>query len=109
MKGKYCRCACLALLLASLPRLASAVPDYFSWSPASSKYSRAIGLNDQGRYGVNSFGPETPYQAASIDGGPLGESVGSLGGVTTQIRSLNNLGEVVGISTTASGESHSFL
>ncbi len=99
----------LAALLVMIQSVAVAAPDFFSVSPASGKYARALALNDAGRYAVNSAGPETPYQAASINGGPVSESVGSLGGYFTQIRALNNLGEAVGVSTTARGEYHSFL
>lgn len=108
---------CLAVLLATLAPAAAAAaaaeaapaPAYFSVAPAGSKYAHAIALNDAGRYAVNSFGPETPYQGASIDGRPVSESIGSLGGYTTQIRALNNLGQAVGVSTTAAGEAHAFL
>ena len=103
------KCAWLAALLGMLQPVAIAAPDYFSVSPASGKYSRALALNDAGRYAVNSAGPEIPYQAASINGGPMSEPVGSLGGYITQIRALNNLGEAVGTSTTAAGDYHSFL
>lgn len=109
MMSTHCRRACLAALLVMLPPLATAAPGYFSVSPASGKYSHALALNDAGRYAVNSAGPEVPYQGASIDGGSMSESVGSLGGYVTQIRSINNLGEAVGISMTSSGEYHSFL
>lgn len=92
MKSKYRPCTGLAALLVLLPPVAGAAPEYFSVSPASGKYSRAIGLNDAGRYAVNSAGPETPYEGASINGGSMSESVGSLGGYISRIRSLNNAG-----------------
>ncbi|QOY92752.1 hypothetical protein IM543_14185 [Massilia sp. UMI-21] len=111
--NKHCRRACVAALLAALaPGLApvaAAAPDYFSVSPAGSKYARAGSLNDLGRYAVNSFGPESPYQGASINGGPSSESVPGLGGYSTQVWGLNNRGEAVGLSTTGAGESHVFL
>lgn len=109
MKIRNLRCACGAALLAILPPLAGAAPEYFSYSPASGKYLRAIGPNDAGRYAVNSAGPETPYEGASINGGPMSESVPGLGGFITRIRALNNAGEAVGVSTTGSGEYHAFL
>ena len=93
MMDKSWRCACAAVVLGMLPPIAGAAPGYFSWSGAGSKYARALALNEQGRYAVNSFGPEIPYQGASINGKTMVEPVGSLGGYTTQIRSLNNLGE----------------
>jgi len=101
------------VLLTALPgapaALAGPAPDYFSREPAGSKYARAIALNDLGSYAVNSFGPETPYQGAAILGRNMAEDVGSLGGYVTQVRALNNLGQAVGMSTTASGEAHAFL
>lgn len=109
MISTHRRCACMAAILAMLPLVAGAAPEYFSVTPTSGKYSRTIGLNYSGRYAVNSAGPEIPYQGASINGGAISESIGSLGGYITQIRALNNLGEAVGISTTALGEYHSFL
>lgn len=109
MISKSLRYLCAAALLAMLQPAVGAVPDYFSWTPVSSRYARALALNDSGLYAVNSAGPETPYEAASINGGPMSESVGSLGGPITRIRSLNNRGEAVGVSTTAEGEYRSFL
>lgn len=109
MGNRYFRCAYFAVLMFLLPQLAGAAPDYFSVSPVSGKYARALALNDAGRYAVNSAGPDIPYQAASISGWPMSEPLGSLGGPITQIRALNNLGEAVGVSTTAAGEYHSFF
>lgn len=107
--NKCLRCACMATLLGVLASRAGAAPEYFSTSPAGSKYAHALALNDVGQYAVNSFGPEIPYQGGSINGGSTGEGIGSLGGFVTQIRALNNLGEAVGISSTQTGEYHSFL
>lgn len=99
-----------ALLLCMLPSLAAAAaPEYFSTSPASGKYARAIGLNDAGRYAFNSAGPDTPHEGASISDGTSSEQVGSLGGIITRIRALNNAGQAVGVSTTGTGEYRSFL
>lgn len=119
MKSSHCRCAWVAALLAMLAPApapaaaaaasASAAPEYFSVTPVSGKYSRALGLNDSGNYAVNSAAPDVPYEPASIRGSLMSESVGSLGGYITKIGSLNNLGEAVGVSTTASGQYHSFL
>lgn len=103
------RCACAAALLGMLPQLATAAPDYFSWTGAGSKYARALALNNQGHYAVNSFGPETPYQGAGIIRQRFAESVGGLGGYITQVRALNDLDQAVGLSTTATGEDHAFL
>lgn len=103
------RCACAAALLGMLPQLATAAPDYFSWTGAGSKYARALALNNQGHYAVNSFGPETPYQGAGIIRRRFAESVGGLGGYITQVRALNDLDQAVGLSTTATGEDHAFL
>lgn len=109
MRSKTWRHACAAVLLGALPPLAVAAPDYFSWTGAGSKYARALALNNQGHYAVNSFGPETPYQGAGINGGSFAESVGGLGGYVTQIRALNDLDQAVGVATTATGEDHAFL
>lgn len=103
------RRACATALLGMLPQLAAAAPDYFSWTGAGSKYARALALNNQGHYAVNSFGPETPYQGAAIIRQPFAESVGGLGGYITQVRALNDLDQAVGLSTTATGEDHAFL
>ena len=109
MLRKQLRFACIAVMMGGLPVLSNAAPDYFSVSPASGKYSAAVALNDAGRYAVNSFPPEIPYAVASISGSPSSESVGSLGGNVTRIRSLNILGDAVGDSTTATGDVRSFL
>jgi probable HAF family extracellular repeat protein len=109
MMCKRWRCACIAFMVGALPVLSNAAPEYFSVSPASGKYSAAVALNDAGRYAVNSFPPDIPYAVASISGSPSSESVGSLGGNTTRIRSLNILGDAVGDSTTAAGELRPFL
>lgn len=109
MLNKRLRRACVAALLLMLAPVAGAAPEYFSTSPAGSKYARALALNNLGHFAVNSFGPETPYQGASIDRQPMGESVGGLGGYVTQIRAINDLDEAVGVSTTDLGEPHAFL
>lgn len=106
--NKHLRSAGVAALLAMLAPLAAAAPEYFSATPAGSKYARALALNNQGHFAVNSYGPETPYQGAGIIRWPVGEPVGGLGGYVTQIRALNDLDEAVGISTTSTGEAHSF-
>ncbi len=108
MNRHVCR-AGLAALLAMLAPIAAAVPEYFSTSPAGSKYASALALNNQGHFAVNSYGPETPYQGAGIIRSPFGEPVGGLGGYVTQVRALNDLDEAVGISTTGTGEAHSFF
>lgn len=109
MISKRVRYACMAVALGSFPVLANATPSHFSVLPASGKYQAAIGLNDAGRFAINSFPPDIPYAVASIAGPPSDEDIGSLGGNITRIRALNNLGEAVGNSTTASGDFHSFL
>ena len=102
--------ACAVALLGMLPTLAGAAPEYFSTTPAGSKYARAGSLNDLGRYAINSFGPESPVQGAAIHGGGgMPENVGSLGGSFTQVWALNNPGQAVGLSTTGTGEEHAFL
>lgn len=106
---KRLKCAGVAAALAGFYVLANAAPPSFSVSPASGKYQAAIGLNDAGRYAVNNFPSDIPYQVAAISGWPVNENVGSLGGAITRIRALNNLGDAVGDSTTASGVSHAFL
>lgn len=94
-------------VLAMLPVLASAAPSYYTYSPASGKYSAAFGLNNEGRYAINNNAPEVGYGTASISGMP--EGVPSLGGKDTQIRAINNKSEAVGISATADGAAHAFL
>lgn len=86
-----------------------AAPDYYRASPASGKYATALALNDAGRYGINSTAPDVPYYLASIGGGGMSESLGSLGGDVTRIWALNNAGEAVGDSSTPTGEFHAFL
>lgn len=110
MMIQFWRRTCMAalLLVVMLPPAAGAAPGYFSTYPASGKYSHAIGLNDAGRYAVNSTGWENPYEGASINSQFAGESVGSLGGYITRIRSLNNAGEAVGVSTTAQSQYHGY-
>lgn len=106
---KNLRCACIAAMMA-LPLLAAAaIPAYYTSSPATGRYSWATALNDEGRYGVNSAAPDIPYEVASIQGGQTVESLGSLGGSITRISGLNNLGEAVGMSTTATGAAGTFL
>lgn len=95
--------------LAALPLLAFAAPPYLSVEFASGKYAAAVALNDAGRFAVNNFPPDIPYEVAYISGWPLNEDVGSLGGNITRIRSLNDSGEAVGESTTADGALHAFL
>lgn len=94
MMSTHCRCACPAAMLIMLAPVAGAAPEYFSVSAASGEYSRALALNDAGSDAVNSAGPEIPFHGASINGWPISESVGGLGGYITQIRSLNNLGRI---------------
>jgi probable HAF family extracellular repeat protein len=95
--------------LAALPLAAMAAPPYVSVEFASGKYAAAVALNDAGRFAVNNFPPDIPYEVAYISGSPQNEDVGSLGGNITRIRSLNDKGEAVGESTTADGALHAFL
>ena len=101
--------ACAAALPGMLPFLAAAAPKHFSTSPASGKYARATGLDDAGRYAVNSAGPDTPHEGASIGDGTTSEPPGSLGGIIARIRARNNAGQAVGVSSTGTGEYRSFL
>jgi probable HAF family extracellular repeat protein len=94
---------------AALPLAAAAAPGYVSVTFASGKYAAAVALDDAGRFAVNNFPPDIPYEVATISGSPLNEDVGSLGGTITRIRALNNRGEAVGDSTTADGALHAFL
>jgi len=103
------RGGCMGAMLALPILAAAAVPEHYSFSPATGRYSWATALNDEGRYGVNSAAPDIPYQVASIQGGQTVESLGSLGGSITRISGLNNLGEAVGMSTTATGATAAFL
>lgn len=93
----------------AMPCAAWAAPDYYRASPASGKYATALALNDVGRYGINSTAPDVPYYLASIGGGGMSESLGSLGGDVMRIWALNNAGEAVGDSSTPTGEFHAFL
>lgn len=98
-----------AAALATLPLAAAAAPSYLSVEFASGKYAAAVALNDAGRFAVNNFAPDIPYEVAYISGSTQNEDVGSLGGNITRIRSLNNQGDAVGESTTADGALHAFL
>lgn len=96
--------------LASTPALAALVPTSpMQVTVVSGKYGYAFSLNDAGQYAVNYAGPEIPFEVASIDGGPEPQGVTGLGGGSTRIAAINNLGEAVGTSTTAGGQLHSFL
>lgn len=103
------RCACMTAMLAMPLLAAAAAPEHYTFSPATGRYSWATALNDEGRYGVNSAAPDIPYQVASIQGAQTVESLGNLGGSITRISGLNNLGEAVGMSTTATGATATFL
>jgi probable HAF family extracellular repeat protein len=96
-------------VLTALPLATAAAPTYLSVEFASGKYAAAVALNDAGRFAVNNFPPDIPYEVATISGPSLSENVGSLGGNVTRIRSLNNRDEAVGDSTTAAGAMHAFL
>ena len=88
---------------------AGAAPAWLTATPVSGRYSSAFSLNDAGQYAVNNFGPEIPFELASIGGGPEPENIGSLGGSISRIAALNNKGEAVGASTTAEGAMHAFF
>lgn len=99
----------MAAVLGLQPVAAAAAPAWLSATPVSGKYAVAFSLNDAGQYAVNNFGPEIPYELASIDGGPEPENIGSLGGSISRISALNNKGEAVGASTTGEGALHAFF
>lgn len=99
----------MAAALGLQPVAAGAAPPWLSVTPVSGKYSAAFSLNDAGQYAVNNFGPEIPFELASIAGGPEPENVGSLGGSISRIAAINNKGEAVGASTTREGAMHAFF
>jgi probable HAF family extracellular repeat protein len=99
--------ASMAGVLAMLPFLVSAAPSYYTYSPASGKYSTAFSLNNEGRYAINNNAPEVGYETAAISG--MAEGLTGLGGKGTRISAINNKGEAVGISTTVDGAAHAFL
>jgi probable HAF family extracellular repeat protein len=90
---------CLIALLAWSQLAAATAPAYTS----------AVALNDAGQVAINNHDSNVPFRTGSIQGGGMSESVGTLGGSESAIRGLNNKGEAVGVSTTASGLNHAFL
>lgn len=100
--------ALLGATLLALPLASAAAPAYFTVTPASGKYSYAVGLNNEGRFAVNNTDSNVPYRIGYISGPQQNESVGTLGGDESIILGLNNRGEAVGVSTTADRSLHAF-
>lgn len=98
----------IAGALGMQPLAAGAAPPWLSVTPVAGKYSAAFSLNDAGQYAVNNFGPDSPFELASI-GGPDPQDIGTLGGTTSRISAINNKAEAVGASTTAEGAMHAFF
>lgn len=95
------------IALLAWPQLAAAAPSY-AVTPWSGKYTSAVDLNNAGQIAVNNLDTNVPYRTGYIQGNNTSESVGTLGGSDSRIVRLNNHGEAVGYSTTASGATHAF-
>jgi probable HAF family extracellular repeat protein len=78
------------------------VPHDLGFGPSS----RAVAINERGQ-----IAGDTWYQAGEAffrDNGTV-VTLGSLGGGKTRVRGMNEHGDVVGTSVTASGEVHAFV
>jgi probable HAF family extracellular repeat protein len=101
-------CAWLIALLA-WPHLAAVAAPSYTVTPVAGKFTSAVDLNNAGQVAINNHDSNVPFRTGSIQGNNTSESVGTLGGSESAIRGLNNKGEAVGDSTTASGLNHAFL
>ena len=104
-----------ASLLASVC-LAKAAPEYTRIDLGSlggvnnqGAASVGIGMNNSGQVvGVSVLSDNTTGHAFLYSGGPL-QDLGTLGGSKSIAEGINNLGDVVGMADTASGDKHAFL
>jgi probable HAF family extracellular repeat protein len=101
-------CAWLMVLLAWAPLPAVAAPAY-AVTVVAGKFTSAVDINNAGQIAINNFGSDVPFHIGYIQSSTTQENVGTLGGNESFIRGLNNKGEAVGASQTASGANHAFL
>lgn len=99
----------LLLVLLALPEPPAAAAPSYAVTPVAGKYSSAVALNNAGQIAINNHAPDVPYRSGYILGATMVEEVGTLGGTESAIRAMNNKGEAVGSSQTASGANHAFL
>jgi probable HAF family extracellular repeat protein len=97
------------IALLAWPHLAAQAAPIYAVTPVTGKFTSAVALNDAGQVAVNNHDSNVPFRTGFIIGGGMVESVGTLGGSESAIHGMNNKGEAVGDSQTASGLNHAFL
>lgn len=108
MSPKVLSTLLVVLLTLSQPPAAAGAPGY-AVTPVAGKFSSAVALNNVGQIAVNNLASDVPYRSGYIYGAAMVEEVGTLGGTESAIQAMNNKGEAVGHSQTASGANHAFL